>query len=105
MIMPVKNSHESTSHLTVRLHQCKRGTRKKFLCSWGVSAKNAWILALSGKGMWRLALSQTAHKAIGNEWFKEPEYHDMISRLEKLKQKRSRRVRGVRSVVLKTLRP
>jgi len=84
----------------VRLKQCKRTyTRYKFLHSRGVSVKNAWLLALSGKGMWRLALSQAAHQAMNNEWFKEQGYHDMVSRLEKLKQKRNRRVRVVRSVV------
>ncbi len=53
-----------------RLKQCKRRIGiVRFLTDNGVSAHEAWILALSGKGWWRLSLAWQSAQAMRPEWF------------------------------------
>lgn len=54
----------------LKLKQLKRRfTIWKFYRSRGVSAKSAWLAALSGKGWWRLSGVPQSHMSMNLEWF------------------------------------
>jgi len=54
----------------LKLKQLKRRyTIWKFYRSRGVSAKSAWLAALSGKGWWRLSETPQSHGSMNLKWF------------------------------------
>jgi RNA-directed DNA polymerase len=78
----------------VRLKQCKRVKPiADFLMGRGVSARNAWRLALSGKGWWRLSATPPASIAMTVQWFADLGLVSLAAHHAALQSAGNRRVR------------